>query len=284
MADQKVVILGAKGMLGTDLVQECTQRKINAEAFGLPECDITNQQHLTQAVDGADIIINCASYTNVEKAETEPDLAYQVNAAAVQNLGQLARQAGAWVLHVSTDFVFDGTLDRPYLETDTPNPINVYGKTKLAGEKLLAESNCRHAILRVEWTYGLNGNNFVTKLVELAKSRTSLKIVDDQRGSPTATTEVADVICKLLAAQPDGIFHFASQGYVTRFDIAKFIFDKLKMSVNLAPCKSTEYKTKAQRPLNSRYCCDKIKTLLDEQKIENWQGPLERFLINLKKD
>lgn len=280
MAEDTVAILGGKGMLGTDLALECTKQGINFEVFDLPEFDITNEQHLGKAIRDAKAVINCAAYTNVEKAESEANLAYQVNGTAVGRLGVLARQANIWVLHISTDFVFDGESDRPYLETDTPNPINAYGRTKLDGEQLLVESGCNHCIMRLEWTYGLHGNDFVTKLLKKTETDKQLKVVDDQVGSPTATTEAAKVICKLLRKKPDGLFHFASAGYVSRFEMAKFILDKLNVSVDLSSCKTSDYVSTAVRPLNSRFDCSKIKALLDGP-IEPWQGPLERFLRQL---
>ena len=246
----------------------------------LPEFDITNENHLANALKDADAVINCAAYTNVEKAESESELAYKVNGEAVGNLSLAAKKAGVWVLHISTDFVFDGTSNKPYVETDTPNPINVYGKSKLAGEKLLVESRCQYCIMRVEWTYGSAGDNFVAKLIKRAKADGRLKVVDDQIGSPTATAEIAKVICKLLPKKPDGLFHFASAGYVSRFEMAKFIFDKLNTSVDLSSCKTADFPTAAARPLNSRFNCSKIESLLDEP-IAPWQVPLERFLEKL---
>ncbi|MEE9369835.1 MAG: dTDP-4-dehydrorhamnose reductase [Sedimentisphaerales bacterium] len=280
MAEDKVIILGGKGMLGTDLARQCTEQAINFEAFDLPEFDITNEKQLSNVVRNSSIIINCAAYTNVDKAESEAEPAYKINAEAVGQLGILARQANVWVMHISTDFVFDGKSDKLYVETDTLNPINTYGASKLAGEQLLVESRCRHCIMRVEWTYGRAGNNFVTKLIQRAKTNKTLKVVDDQLGSPTATTEVAKVICKLLPNRPEGLFHFASEGYVSRFDMAKFIFDNLKWKVDLSPCKTSDFPTPAQRPLNSCFDCSKIKALLDEP-INTWQGPLEDFLRQL---
>lgn len=277
--DTRITILGGRGMLGSDLVSACQQQGLNTIVLDLPEFDITNSNHLQQAVSNAQMIVNCAAYTNVDGAESESELAYQVNATAVGRLGALARQAGLWLLHISTDFVFDGELDRPYIENDTPNPINEYGKSKLAGEQLLVESGCCHCIMRIQWTYGLHGNNFITKLIQRAKANKTLKVVDDQIGSPTATTEVAKAVCKLLARKPQGIFHFASAGYVSRYEMARFIFDELSMDVNLLPCKTSDYFT-AARPLNSRFDCSKIKALLNEP-IEPWQGPLKRFLRQL---
>jgi len=266
-------------MLGSDLVR-LSQNHFETTALDLPDFDITNYCQLKDVLKGNPIIVNCAAYTDVDGAEAEPTLAYKVNAEAVGRLGELAKKAGAWVLHISTDFVFDGKLDRPYVETDKPNPINTYGKTKLAGERMLLESGCSCCIMRIEWTYGRGGKNFVTKLLNSAKKYKELKVVDDQIGSPTATVQVAEVICELLRKKPLGLFHFASDGYVSRYEMAKFILDKLAIDVELSACKSTEFVSPAARPLNSRFDCGKIKALLGRA-IEAWQGPLERFLRHL---
>ena len=195
-------------------------------------------------------------------------------------MGSFVKEADAWMLHVSTDFVFNGRQDRPYVETDIPNPINEYGRSKLAGEQFLDQSSCRHCIMRVEWTYGQAGNNFVSKLIRLAKTTKELKVVDDQIGSPTATTEVAKVIRKLLSLKPEGLFHYASSGYVSRYEMAEFIFDKLSMDVNLLACKTSDFASAAERPLNSQFDCSKIKALLDEP-VEFWPVPLEGYLRQL---
>jgi len=278
--DTKIAILGGRGMLGSDLTSICESQGFRVEVFDLPEFDITDPRQLQEALNAAQMIVNCAAYTNVDGAESQAELAYQVNAEAVGRLGAIARDAGKWVLHISTDFVFDGRSNRPYVETDPPNPVNTYGKSKLAGEQLLAQSGCGHCIVRVEWTYGSAGNNFVTKLIRRAKSHDALKVVDDQIGSPTATTEVAKAICELLRKRPEGIFHFASAGYVSRYEMARFILDKLSMDVDLLPCKTSEFPSAAARPLNSRFDCSKIASLLREP-IELWQAPLEDFLRQL---
>lgn len=280
MAEDIVAILGGRGMLGSDLALACEKQGFNTRVLDLPDFDTTNYEALEGVVKEASIVLNCAAYTDVDKAEGEAEQAYEVNAAAVGRFGAFARAADVWVLHVSTDFVFDGKLERPYVETDVPNPINTYGKSKLAGERLLVESGCRHCIMRIEWTYGSHGENFVTKLIERVRAKKKLTVVDDQIGSPTATAEVAKVICQLLKKRPEGIFHFASAGYVSRYEMAKFIFDRLDMSVDLVGCKSADFASVAARPLNSRLNCSKIKALLDEP-IERWQGPLERFLAAL---
>lgn len=279
-------------MLGSDLALACRQHQFTTTILDLPDFDITNYQQLDRAVRNTSVVVNCAAYTDVDDAESHAEMAYKVNAEAVGRLASIAKDAGVWVLHIGTDFVFDGKSDRPYAETDAPNPINTYGKSKLAGEQLLVESRCRYCIMRIEWTYGLGGGNFVTRLIETAKADKKLKVVDDQVGSPTATTEVAGVICKLLQKKPEGLFHFAAAGYVSRFEMAKFVFDRLNMSVDLSSCKSAEpanlpaatprvarHGGRAARLLNSLFDCSKIKALLDEP-IKPWQEPLERFLLS----
>jgi len=280
MGEERIAILGGRGMLGTDLVNACAQHGFDFEIFDLPKFDITNTRQLKDVAGGARFIINCAAYTNVDGAESQADLAYKVNAEAVSSLGRFAKDAGKWVLHISTDFVFDGKLDRPYCETDEPNPINTYGKTKLAGEKLLAESGCKYCIMRVEWTYGQAGQNFVGKLITRAGKDGILYVVDDQIGSPTATSEIAEAICQLLPRRPTGLFHFAASGDGSRFDRARFIFSKLRMPVNVIGCKTERFTSPAKRPLNSRFDCRKIQHLLDKP-IKFWQLPLELFLEQL---
>ncbi len=278
--DTRIVILGGRGMLGSDLVTTCEREGLEPVVLDLPQFDITNDEDLRKAVADAKIIINCAAYTNVDGAESQAELAYRVNAEAVGRLGTLVRQADAWVLHVSTDFVFDGRSERPYVETDPANPINTYGRSKLEGERLLAQSGGKHCILRVEWTYGTAGNNFISKLLQRAKTDKMVKVVDDQVGSPTATTEVAKTICGLLKKRPEGIFHFASAGYVNRYEMAKFIVDRLSMGIDIVPCRTSDFPSPAARPLNSRFDCSRIQPLLSGP-IQAWQACLERFLRRL---
>lgn len=280
MHDLRMAILGGRGMLGSDLAAACREYGFDPIVLDLPEFDITNADQVRQVVSSAEVVVNCAAYTNVDGAESEPDLAYQVNAEAVGQLGAIVREAGQWLLHLSTDFVFDGKSDRPYVETDPVNPINTYGKSKLAGEQLLAESGCRYCIMRVEWTYGLGGDNFIAKLLHRARAGKVVKVVNDQVGSPTATTEASKAICELLKKKPEGLYHFAAAGYVSRYDMAKFIADRLSLEVDVAPCKTSDFPSPATRPLNSRFNCSRIQSLLSEP-IEHWQKPLERFLRQL---
>jgi dTDP-4-dehydrorhamnose reductase len=280
MAEHRVVILGGKGMLGSDLTVACRNAGFNVESLDLPEFDVTNSDRLAEAVNSVDILVNCAAYTNVDRAESEYDLAYKVNASAVGALGELAKRAGKWLLHVSTDFVFDGRKPDPYVETDTPNPISAYGRTKLAGEQLLAQTKCRHCILRVQWSYGRAGDNFIKKIIARARKDGFLSVVDDQQGAPTATTEIASAICSLLPQRPEGIFHFAAAGCATRFQVAEFILNKLAINARLSPCKTADFQTPAARPLNSLFDCGKIQKILG-QPIVHWKIPLEHFLEQL---
>ncbi|MEN6386589.1 MAG: dTDP-4-dehydrorhamnose reductase [Phycisphaerales bacterium] len=271
---KKIILLGAKGMLGTEVRNLCNENLI---ALDLPEFDISNKDQLANAIDGADIVINCAAFTDVEKAESQYDLAHKINAQAVENLGQLAAEKNIYVIHISTDFVFDGKKDSPYEETDVPKPINAYGKSKLEGEILLMENHQNCSIIRVQWTYGKNGNNFISKLISFSKQKDSLKVVDDQFGSPTWTKEAAAVILEFAEKKHKGLFHYAAAGYASRYEVAKFAFEKLKLKTELIPCKSSEFKSAAARPASSRFCCDKIQALLDKP-IEMWQNPLQKFL------
>jgi len=275
-----VVILGGRGMLGSDLSMIFSQCGIQYSVYDRPDFDITKADQVTEAIKDCELIVNCAAYTNVDGAESEKETAWAVNADAVGQLGSIAKEYGKWVLHISTDFVFDGGGDKPYVETDTPKPLNEYGKSKLGGEQQFFESRCDGSVMRVQWTYGSAGNNFVTKLLTRAKETGKLRVVDDQVGSPTATKEVANAICELLEKRPNGLYHFASSGFVSRFEMAEFIINKLNMDIDLQPCKSSDFVTPAARPLNSRFCCDKISAFLDEA-IRPWQQPLEEFLNTL---
>jgi dTDP-4-dehydrorhamnose reductase len=204
-------------------------------------------------------------------------MAMQVNAEAVGLLGKFARRENIHVIHISTDFVFDGKSNRPYLETDKPNPINVYGVSKLKGEELLAQSGCRYAIMRVQWSYGKNGVNFISKILERARKGGVLKVVDDQTGSPTWTCDMARVICCLLHSQAGGLYHFADAGYASRFEVARFVVQKLGLSNALIPCSSSDFPVKARRPANSSFNTGKIQGVLDH-KIRSWQDALSAYL------
>lgn len=274
---ESVAILGGRGMLGSDLSACLRQHGYAARALDLPEWDITRSDHLEQALRGAAVAVNCAAFTNVDRAEEQPELALAVNATAVGNLGRLAKKTGVFVVHISTDFVFDGRSDRPYRETDTPAPINVYGKTKWKGELALRESACDHAILRVEWSYGRHGVNFIGKFLEHAQGGGELKVVNDQCGAPTWTRDSAEILLRLIRGRCRGLYHFANAGYASRYDVACFVAERLKIAARVIPCAGGEYPELARRPANSRFDTAKIRTALDCP-IRSWQDALAEFL------
>lgn len=275
--NKDVLILGGKGMLGCDIARALEARAIPYRVLDLPEFNITDAGQVASALKTASAVINCAAYTDVEKAQSQPDLAAEINAHAVGRLGQACKNAGLWLLHFGTDFVFDGKLDRPYTEDDAPNPLSVYGSTKLLGEELLRQSGADHCVVRIEWTYGKSGNNFVKKIVAACQGKTEIRVVDDQVGSPTPTVEIASLSADMLNTRPTGLYLFASSGYVSRWEMAQFVARKLNLPVNVLPCKTSDFKTAAQRPLNSRFDCKKIRSLMKTD-ITDWQRSLIRYL------
>ncbi len=265
-------------MLGTELAAVLAAAGRSVRVLDLPECDVRNPAHLDAAVTEGGVIINCAAYTNVDKAESEPDLARQVNALAPAELGRLAKTRDASVLHFSTDFVFDGTLDRPYAETDTARPLSVYGVTKLEGEQLLAASGCRHITMRVQWTYGAAGHHFLNKLAERARSGGVVRVVTDQVGTPTWTRDVSTALLTLLERPATGLYHFAAAGYASRFEVAQQLVAALKLPARLEPCRTSDFPAAAQRPLNSRFNCAKIATLLPANLRRPWSAALADYI------
>lgn len=272
-----IAVLGGKGMLGRDLVSYLAGRDYQTRVYDLPEFDITSKDQLARALDGVTVVINCAAYTNVDAAEDASDAAFAVNAAALAELGQLARAKDIYVVHISTDFVFDGKSRNPYSEPDNPHPLGIYGSSKLKGEQELLKTKCNCAIMRVQWSYGRHGNNFITKFLERAKGNADLKVVDDQTGSPTWTMDMAQAIECLLRKGTTGFFHFANGGYATRYQAAEFIKQQLSLPNKLVPCSSAEYPLKAVRPRNSSFNTQKIQKILDHP-IRPWQTALAEFL------
>ncbi len=276
----KIAIFGGKGMLGSDMAAKLTANsEFIIKSFDLPDFDVTNKSDVQFALSDADILINCAAYTDVDKAEEEQEKAFAVNADALSIIGEVAFQRSIYVVHISTDFVFDGTLNRPYKEEDTPNPLNVYGASKLEGEKNLSASKCRYSIVRVEWSYGIYGNNFIKKILSRASDGSHpIKVVSDQIGSPTWTADMADAILCLIKEKPqDALFHFANRGFASRFEVARFVFEKLGKKEMVLPCMSSEFPVKAKRPLNSCFDTGKIQKLLP-YKIPHWQTALDKFM------
>ena len=270
----KVLLLGTTGQVGWELARRLprlgelvtTSRTGGDADLPLDTSDLVQLRATLDAV-APDVIVNAAAYTAVDKAEQEPELAMRLNAEVPGVIGDWAAANGALVIHYSTDYVFDGSKDGPYVETDTPNPLNVYGRTKLAGDEALLASGCNAIILRVSWVYGMRGSNFLLTMRRLMAERGALKVVDDQIGAPTwcgtiaeATTEVLGQAISASDEVGDlcGLYHLAPGGETSWFGFAMAIRETFGLDCELAPIPTTEYPTPAKRPLNSRMDCTKL--------------------------
>ncbi len=203
-----------------------------------------------------DIIVNAAAYTAVDRAEREKDLAFAVNFQGVKALAREAKAIDALLVHFSTDYVFDGEKQMAYVETDAPNPLGVYGASKLEGERAIAASGCRHFIFRASWVYAPGGRNFVNAILAAAKTKPELQVVNDQRGAPTSSEEIARTIAGILSSsdflkKPDGIYHLSAAGETTWYEFAQEILAREGLRTPLVPVSSAEYPTAARRPKNS---------------------------------
>ena len=264
-------------MLGRDLANLALKNGFKTNIYDIPEFDITCTDNLQRIVDESDIVVNCAAYTAVDQAEAESEKCHDINARAVGDLGRIAKDADKYIIHISTDFVFGDNGQNPLNEESETKPLSVYGASKLEGERLLFASGCKHSIIRIEWTYGKHGAHFISKIIELAEKLDSLKVVEDQFGAPTPTESVAKAIFCCLLKESEGVFHFAAKGYASRFDVAGFIFERLKLDKPLNPCSSNEFSAPAERPLNSRFDCSKIDKILDFERPD-WKDALSIFL------
>ena len=264
----KVLLIGAKGQVGQEL-QVTLPYLGEVISIGREELDLTNSEKISQLIREIhpDYLVNAAAYTAVDKAETEPDLAYSINAIAPKIMAESAEKIKAKFLHISTDYVFDGRKNTPYLETDLTNPLGVYGQSKLRGEEEIKTVNSQAIILRTAWVYGSYGkSNFVKTMLRLGKEREELKVVVDQLGSPTWSKDIAAAITHLLinADNPAGIYNFTNSGVASWFDLTKAIFEEAKISgiplkiQRVIPITTAEYPTPAVRPAYSVLSGQKI--------------------------
>lgn len=265
---KKVLLIGAKGQVGQEL-QVTLPYLGEVISIGREELDLTNSEKIGQLIREIhpDYLVNAAAYTAVDKAETEPDLAYSINAIAPKIMAEAADKIKAKFLHISTDYVFDGRKNTPYLETDLTNPLGVYGQSKLRGEEEIKTVNSQAIILRTAWVYGSYGkSNFVKTMLRLGKEREELKVVVDQVGSPTWSKDIATAITQLLinVDNPPGIYNFTNSGVASWFDLTKAIFEEAKISgiplkiQRVIPITTAEYPTPAVRPAYSVLSGQKI--------------------------
>lgn len=265
---KKVLLIGAKGQVGQEL-QVTLPQLGEVISIGREELDLTNSEKISQLIREIhpDYLVNAAAYTAVDKAEIEPDLAYSINAIAPKIMAESAEKIQAKFLHISTDYVFDGRKNTPYLETDLTNPLGVYGQSKLRGEEEIKTVNSQAIILRTAWVYGSYGkSNFVKTMLRLGKEREELKVVVDQVGSPTWAKDIATAITQLLinVDNPAGIYNFTNSGVASWFDLTKAIFEEAKISgislkiQRVIPITTAEYPTPAVRPAYSVLSGQKI--------------------------
>jgi dTDP-4-dehydrorhamnose reductase len=279
----KLFIIGCNGQLGRDMMLTAAARTFIAEGMDFPAIDITDEQSVRDAVMRIkpDAIINCAAHTAVDACEAEADRAYAINAAGVAHIARAAKQADAKLVHISTDYVFDGTKKDPYVETDAPGPRSVYGKSKLAGEKELTKTYDRHFIVRIAWLFGTRGNNFVKTIRSLAEKRVlthaPLKVVNDQIGTPTYTMHVCKQILSLINTDHFGLFHSTNEGWCSWYDFAKAIVEAYGIPVEVLPCTTSEFPRPAPRPANSVLENERLKKL-GLNIMPQWEKGLEEYM------
>ncbi|MFH1644833.1 MAG: dTDP-4-dehydrorhamnose reductase [Candidatus Omnitrophota bacterium] len=287
----KVLVLGSEGMLGSDIVKSLSEKKIDVvgadlRAKDLP-VDITDKKALFSLTieQKPDIIILSAAYTNVDECESKPDKAYSVNSEGAKNAAEAAKLSGAFLIFISTDYVFDGESPVPYLENDKPSPLSIYGNSKLKGEQYIIQALDKYLIIRTSWLYGKNGKNFVDTIIAKLKDGESLSIVNDQFGSPTFTIDLAEVIARLIAElriKDKGlrILNITNSGTCSWYDFAKEI---AKLSgceeAIIEPVESEHMKLPAKRPKNSRLDSSRFEKLYGKS-LPRWQDALGRYLEN----
>jgi dTDP-4-dehydrorhamnose reductase len=253
----RILLTGKNGQVGSALVPALAPLG-ELSAFDRRGLDLLDFQSIGSIVAKVkpDIIINAAAYTAVDRAEKEEDLAFKINFQAVKEFAHEAKSLNALLIHFSTDYVFDGEKPTPYVETDLPSPLSVYGRSKLEGERAIAASGCRHFIFRTSWVYGPTGRNFLQAIIAAARTKPELRVVDDQRGAPTSSLAIAAAVAQVLATpdfslKPAGTYHLSAAGETTWHGFAKEILSRKGLQAKVAPVTSAEYGAPARRPKNS---------------------------------
>ena len=294
-----VLVTGANGQLGQSIQFIAgNYPDIQFIFCSSSDLDITNKDNCEKVFSQSkpDFCINAAAYTAVDKAETETEKAHFINVIGAKNLAEVCKYFGTTLLHISTDFVFDGNKPIPYAEEDATNPHSVYGQTKLDGEKAIREVLDNYFIVRTSWVYSQFGNNFMKTILRLAKERTSLNIVSDQIGTPTNAVDLAEAILKIVESQKSitkkemtnaqpptpntqfGVYHFSNEGECSWYEFAKKIVERNNINIDLQPIPTTSYPTPAQRPKYSVLDKSKIKTVFDIE-IKSWEESLQTLVI-----
>ncbi|MED3749345.1 dTDP-4-dehydrorhamnose reductase [Geobacillus stearothermophilus] len=279
----KVVVTGAKGQLGTDLVDLLSDRGYEVYGYGREELDITDFAQVKQVITEIrpDVVIHAAAYTKVDLAESEPDQAFFINAYGTRNVAVASEAVGAKLVYISTDYVFDGMANTPYNEFASTNPLSVYGKSKLAGEQFVRDLHLKFFIVRTSWVYGKHGNNFVKTMLKLAQERDELMVVNDQVGCPTYTVDLANCILELIQTEKYGIYHVSNSGHCSWYEFAKAIFEEAGIKVKINPCTTKDFPRPAPRPAYSVFEHMAL-NLNGFRGIRNWREALKEFMIRIK--
>jgi dTDP-4-dehydrorhamnose reductase len=277
-------------MLGTEVGFLLGERGVKFIASD-KEVDIADPRAIDRYAGGHSLewLVNCSGYTAVDMAEDEPEVAFRINAEGAGNLAAFAKKGNAKLLHISTDYVFDGTKRGAYLEDDTPNPLGIYGRSKLDGETRIRETLDPHFIIRTAWLYGRHGNNFVSTMLRLFGEREQVRVVRDQRGTPTYAVDLADAIVRVVKANSArfGTYHFTNEGSTNWYEFAREIYRKareyalVRKRVEIIPIESSDYPAKAKRPMNSLLSKEKLKKTLGID-IRGWEEALDDYLKSLQ--
>ena len=280
----KILVTGVKGQLGYDVMKVLAERKIEAIGADIEEFDITDQDATRNFITKhrPDAVIHCSAYTAVDKAEENKDLCRKVNAEGPRNIATVCKEIDAKMVYISTDYVFPGTGERFYEVDDPTGPLSEYGKTKLDGELAVKELLTRYFIVRISWVFGVNGNNFVKTMLRLGKERSEINVVCDQIGSPTYTTDLAPLLCDMVVTDKYGIYHATNEGVCSWAEFTQEIFRLAGYNTKVNQIPSSQYPTKAVRPLNSRMS----KSKLDKQgfqRLPKWQDAAKQYIKTLTK-
>ena len=275
----KVLVTGAKGQLGTDLMNELEKRGIESIGVDVQEMDITDKEACMRVISEskADAVIHCAAYTAVDAAEDNVDLCRKINGEGTRNVALACQATGAKLMYISTDYVFDGQGTRPWEPDDSRSPLNVYGQTKYEGELAVEELVEKFFTVRIAWVFGVAGKNFIKTMLRLGKERGAVSVVDDQVGSPTYTYDLARLLVDMIQTDYYGRYHATNEGFCSWYEFACEIFRQAGMDeVKVTPVSSDQFPVKAVRPANSRMS----KAKLEENGFEplpTWQDALGRF-------
>lgn len=278
-----VLVTGYNGQLGHDVVDELMRRHVKCLGIDKEELDITDEEAVRKYIleTKPECVVHCAAYTAVDKAEDEVELCEKINVAGTEYIAKACKEIGAKMIYISTDYVFDGSGDYFYEVYGNINPHSVYGRTKYEGELKVLENVENHLIVRVSWVFGINGNNFVKTMIRLGKERDSINVVNDQIGSPTYTADLAPLICDMIGSDKIGIYHATNEGTCSWAEFAQAIMDEYGLDCKINPIPTSEYPTKAVRPLNSRMS---KQSLINNgfDLLPTWQDALKRYIAVLK--